>query len=71
MLYVAVNKRVQKLSEIGSKFVENQAFNISEECWMDFTNHRTRPLRWKPVRDTSKTFLYTNTYSFYDTIEKK
>ena len=67
---ISVNKQVHKLSDIGRILVKNLSYDLPKDCWVDFKDWRTLPKRWKLERDTSKSHLYTETYSFYDTVEK-
>ena len=68
---ISVNKQVQKLSDIGRKLVKNPLYGLSKVCWVDFKDWRTLPKRWRLERNTGKSHLYTETYSFYDAVEKK
>ena len=67
---ISVNKQVQRLSHIGRKLVKNPSYDLPKDCWVDFKDWRTLPKRRKLERDTSKSHLYTEMYSFYDTVEK-
>ena len=67
---ISINKKVQELSEIGRKLLKKLSYELPDECWIDFKKPQTLARRWKLIRDTSKGYLYTDTYSFYDTVER-
>ena len=69
---VSENKKVIELSNICRELLKQNLFkHFPDYAWLDITNWLTFLRRWSVKRDTSKSYIYTKEYTFYDTVEKK
>ena len=74
---ITTNKHVLELSKLANEINRNKQYPIPNFIWVHyngyrlFTNYRFPLLRTNLLAYHSKSEIYTDTYSYYDTTEKK